>query len=75
MDSGFSVRSIDEINDIFSPMIFDSPTDSELCMTRTKNMYDITHGLAPYFKSILVNSLNKSDLFVYSYDESLNKIT
>ena len=31
--------------------------------------------LALYFESILVNSLNKSDVYVYSFDESFNEIT
>ena len=35
----------------------------------------INHGLAPYFKSLLLDSLKKSDIYVYSFDESLNYVT
>ena len=37
-------------------------------------MYKITHKLAPYFKSILVDSIGRSDVYTYSFDESLNEI-
>ena len=46
-----------------------------LNMTRTKSMYVINHGLAPYFKSLLKASIDRSDIFSFSFDESLNEAT
>ena len=42
---------------------------------RSKAMYEINHGLAPYFKTILNDTLKLSDIHVYSFDESLNDVT
>ena len=44
-------------------------------MGRTKTMYGITHGLAPCFKSILVDPIGRSDVYTYSFEESLNGVT
>ena len=44
-------------------------------MGRTKTVYEITHGLAPYFKSIHVDVIGRSDVYTYSFDESLNEVT
>ena len=63
---GFFVKSNDDINDVFSTVFCDNPTVSEFRRARTKIMYEITHGLALYCESILVNSLNKLDVHVYS---------
>ena len=38
-------------------------------------MYTVTYGVAPNFKSVLVPNLDKSDVHVYSFDESLNDVT
>ena len=35
----------------------------------------INHGLAPYFKSLLKTSLDRSDVSSFSFDESLNEAT
>ena len=44
-------------------------------MGRTNTMYEITPGLAPYFKSIVFNAIGRSDVYMYSFDESLNELT
>ena len=41
----------------------------------TKYKYVINFGIAPYFRDILYNHLQKSDCFVISFDESLNDYT
>ena len=38
-------------------------------------MYDINHDIAPYFKSLLLSSINTSYIHVYSFNESLNEVT
>ena len=35
----------------------------------------INHGLAPYFKNQLEAALQKSEVYVYSFDKSLNLVT
>ena len=75
MDNGFSVRSNDEINEVFSVMFPDSKIASQFRMAHSKAMYEINHGLAPYFKTVLNDTLNLSDIHVYSFDESLNDVT
>ena len=40
-----------------------------------KSMYVINHWLAPFFKSQLTDDLEKSDIHVFSFDESLNDVT
>jgi len=35
----------------------------------------INHGIAPYFKAILKEKVTSSDVFVISFDESLNPVT
>ena len=44
-------------------------------MARTKSVYVINHGIAPYFKSLLKADKEKSDMFSFSFDESLNEAT
>ena len=44
-------------------------------MGKTKSMYLINHGLAPFFKSLLLSELNKSDIFIFFFDESLKQVT
>ena len=41
----------------------------------TKLKYVIDFGIAPYFRDILYNHLQKSDCFVIYFDESLNDYT
>ena len=59
---GFSNRSCDELSDVFK-------------LGKTKAMYIATHEIAPNFKHLLKDKLNKSEVMVYSFDESLNEIT
>ena len=56
-------------------MFPDSKVARNFSMARTKAMYAINHGIAPYFKSLLLSSINTSDIHVYSFDESLNEVT
>ena len=56
-------------------MFPDSKIAEAFSMGRTKSMYMINHGLAPFFKSLLLSELNKSDIFIFSFDESLNQVT
>ena len=43
-------------------------------MGKTKSMYVVNHWLAPFWKSLLLIELNKSVIFVFSFDENLTKL-
>ena len=56
-----------------SAMFPDSKIARNFSMERV--MYAINHGIAPYFKSLLLSSINTSDIHGYSFDEILNEVT
>ena len=41
----------------------------------TKIKYLTNFGIAPYYKSVLLERIKESPCFVISYDESLNPVT
>ena len=44
-------------------------------MGKTKSLNVAKIGLAPYFKSLLLTDINKSDVLAWSFDERLNNTT
>ena len=56
-------------------MFPDSKIASFFQMGPDKLHYYVTFGLAPYFKSSLIDTLKKSDCHVLLFDESLNDFT
>ena len=52
VDSGFSVHSNDDINDLSAAMFSDSAIASQIKMARSKSIYKVNHGLALHFKSL-----------------------
>ena len=73
--SGYSIRSNDDLFETFSAMFPEFKTVKLFSMARTKSLYVINHGIAPYFKSLLKADIEKSDMFSFSFDESLNEAT
>ena len=73
--SGYSNRSCEQLNSTLKAMFPDSKITEAFSMGRTKSMYLINYWLAPLFKSLLLSKLNKSDIFVFSFDENLNQVT
>ena len=73
--NGFSNRANDELTETFAAIFPDSRIAKSFSLARAKSLYTVTHGLAPYLKSVLVSTLDKSDVHVYSFDESLNDVT
>ena len=71
----FSNRSCDELFDVFAKMFPDSDIAKEFKLGKTKAMYIATHGIAPHFKHLLKDNLNKSEVMICSFDKSLNEIT
>jgi len=68
-----SMRSCDGINELFKVMFSDSEVAKQFLLSRTKCTYVINHGLAPHFKSVLIDDIQKSPFYTISFDESLNK--
>ena len=69
--TGYSVRSNDDLSLTFAAMFHELTRTFN--MARTKSMCVINHGLAPYFKSLLKTSVDRSDIFSFLFDESLNE--
>ena len=73
---GCSGRFNDDINETFLAMFPDlKSAPNYFTLARTKSLYVINHGLAPFFKNQLEIVLRKSELYVHSFDESLNLVT
>ena len=68
---GYSVCSNDDLSLTFAAMIH--KLTRTFNMARTKSMCVINHGLAPYFKSLLKTSVDRSDIFSFLFDECLNE--
>ena len=73
--SGHSMRSNDELGKTFAAMFPQLKSLYNFNLARTKSMYVINHGLAPFFKPMLNDSLQKSDISVFCFDGSLNEAT
>ena len=71
--SGYSIRSNDDLFETFSAIFPEFKSVKLFNMARTKSMYVINHSIAPYFKSLLKADIEKSDMFSFSFDESLNE--
>ena len=70
---GFAVQANDELKHNFVAMFPDSKIPILFSMARTNTMCVINPGLAPCLKSLLLDSLERSDIYLYSFDESLNE--
>ena len=73
VDSKFSMRSCDDVSELFRTMFPDSDIAKKFQLSRTKCSYVINHGLAPHFKSVLIEDINKSPFYTTCFDESLNQ--
>ena len=69
------MRSNDDLRKTFAAMFPQLKNLYKFNLARTKSMYVINHGLAPFFKSMLNDSLQKFNIHVFSFDESLNEVT
>ena len=73
--SGYSNNICADISKIFTCMFPDSKIAKSFELGATKLKHVINFGIAPYFRDILYNHLQKSDCFVVSFAESLNDYT
>ena len=73
--SGHSMLLNDDLWKTFANMFPQLKSLYNFYVACTKSMYVINHGLAPFFKSMLNGSLQKSTIHVFCLDESLNQVT
>jgi len=57
VESKYTQRSCDGLNELFKEMFPDSTIAKKFQLSRTKCSYITNHGLAPYFKSLLMNNI------------------
>ena len=70
--SGCSLWFNDNLGDTLCAMYTRVESVKNFSMARSKSIYNVNHGLAPYLKILLQTILEKADTF--SFDESLNKV-
>ena len=67
----FSLRSADHIGDTFREMFSDSKIAAGFSLSRTSASYMFGEGLAPCFKTVIIEDLKKSNLpFTMHFDET-----
>ena len=69
--NNFSLRSTDNLGDLFKAMFPDSKIAANFHLSCTSSSYMISEGLSPYFTRMIVNDLLKSSLpFSLHFDET-----
>ena len=71
-DSSF--RSCDDLEEFYKDIFNDSSIASKFTFGKTKCMYTIKYGIAPYVKEKLSEKLSFSPYFSVSFDESHNSV-
>ena len=69
------MRSNDDPRKTFAAVFLQLKSLYNFNLACTKSMYVINHGHSPFFKSMLNDSLQKSNIHVFCFNESLNKVT
>ena len=73
VQSRYSQRSCNDINELFQVMFPGHKIIEKCSCGRTKCGYIINHGLAHYFVELLLEKIKISPKYVLSFNESLNK--
>ena len=73
--SYFSFRSASASVPLMARMFPDSAIAQGMKLGKDKLRYTITHGIAPYFRQLLISDLSAAKFFVVLFDESMNKIS
>ena len=73
--SGHYMRSNDDLRKTFAAVFLQLKSLYNFNLACTKSMYVINHGHSPFFKSMLNDSLQKSNIHVFCFDESLSEVT
>ena len=64
-----------DLQNIFSTMFTDSNIAKSITFGAGKMRYVVNYGVAPVFKSVLIDSVRKAEVFVALFDERLNEQT
>ena len=72
--SNHSFRSCEEKSSLFTAMFPDSEITRHFSLGRNKVSYNLTYGLAPYVRTLLLDDLKETKFYSLSFDESYNKI-
>ena len=75
ISAGYSNNSCSDNAGLFQHMFPDSEIVKSFQLGPTKIKYLTNFGIAPYYKSVLLERIKESPCFVISYDESLNPVT
>ena len=73
--SNLSLNSCKQIADLFGSMFPDSSVAKGFTLNPSKCSHVICHGIAPFFKTLLLDELKEALFYIMSYDKSLNHIT
>ena len=73
--NGYSYNSNIDMNETFRAMFPDSEIVKNYKMSASKLQYMVNWGLAPYFRELLIEDVDKSKYVSVGFDESLNEIT
>ena len=69
--SNYSLRSSDQVGDLFSVMFPDSKIAANFSLSHTSSSYIIGEGLLPYFTKVTIGDLVESQLpFCVHFDET-----
>ena len=72
--SNYSFNSCANKSDLFAVMFEDSQIAQSFSLGSTKLSYNITFGLAPYVKNLLLGSADEVKYYSLSFEESYDKI-
>ena len=72
--SNYLFKSCANKSDLFAVMFEDSQIAQSFSLGSTKRFYNITFGLAPCVKNLLLESVDEVKYYSLSFDESYNKI-
>jgi len=69
-----SYQSCDKLKELFSAIFPDNSIAQKFTLGAAKVTYCIVYGLAPYFKSELIDLVSECELYVVCFDEALNQV-
>ena len=73
--SGFSNSLCEDVVQLMTAMFPDSNIATKLTLGRTEVWYIVNYGIAPHFRNLLMDDIQKSIIHVFSFYESMNSIT
>ena len=73
--SSYSLSSCSGISKLFQTMFPDSKIAEHVTLSNDKCSYMICYGIAPYLQSVLMDELKETQMYVVSFDESMNSVT